>query len=222
MATKILAPILDLKDLSENGAFEGYASTFGNKDSGGDIVVAGAFGQNLAEHRQRGTKVRMYWQHNSHEPIGRWIDLAEDGKGLYVKGQLNMGVQRAREAHALLKEGDIDGLSIGYSIIESEPDKGRSALLLKKIRLHEVSVVSQAMNDRARVDAVKAEDQVRAAFQRGETPELKLVEEYLRDGGFPGALATDFVSRGKAAFRRSDSGDEAKNLSRFFEALKRG
>jgi len=35
---------------------------------------------------------------------------------------LNMGVQRGREAYALLKEGDIDGLSIGYRIKEYSVD----------------------------------------------------------------------------------------------------
>ena len=135
MKTKISAPIFDLKEIGEDGVFSGYGSIFGNKDSGGDIVIAGAFAKSLAEHRQKGSRVKMYWQHDPHQPIGKWTDIAEDGKGLFVEGKLNMGVQRGREAYALLKEGDIDGLSIGYSIVESEPDEKRGALLLKQVRL---------------------------------------------------------------------------------------
>jgi HK97 family phage prohead protease len=98
----------------------------------------------------------MFWQHNPDEPIGKWLDMAEDGKGLFVEGQLNMGVQRAREAYALLKEGDIDGLSIGYGVVTAEPDAEKNVLRLKELRLVEVSIVSLAANDRARVDSVKA------------------------------------------------------------------
>lgn len=51
--------------------------------------------------------------------------------------------------------------------------------------------------------------QMRQAFAAGETPAPKLIEEHLRDGGFPNALATAFVSVGKSAFRQGDPGDEA-------------
>lgn len=30
----------------------------------------------------------MLYQHDPHQPIGVWDDLAEDGKGLWVKGRL--------------------------------------------------------------------------------------------------------------------------------------
>ncbi len=49
--------------------------------------------------------------------------------------------------------------------------------------------------------------QSRQTFARGETPTLALIEDVLRDAGFPNALATAFVSRGKGALR-SESGPE--------------
>ena len=223
MATKALAPVLDIKEISDDGQFEGYGSIFGNKDRGGDIVVAGAFTGSLVEHRQRGTSVKMFWQHDPHQPIGKWVDMAEDAKGLYVKGRLNMGVQRAREAHALLKEGDIDGLSIGYSVLDGEPDDSKNAFMLKKVRLFEISIVSIPMNERARIDAVKAaafEDFARR-LRDGEPPSTKEFEDILREAGVPKSMATQIASVGYAkAIRREAGGDQA-NIARFLDELKR-
>lgn len=223
MATKALAPVLDIKEISEDGQFEGYGATFGNKDRGGDIVVAGAFTGGLVEHRQRGTSVKMFWQHDPHQPIGKWIDMAEDAKGLYVKGRLNMGVQRAREAHALLKEGDIDGLSIGYSIVEAEPDESKGALLLKKVRLFEISIVSMPMNDRARIDAVKAGriEEFARRLRDGDPLPVKDFEDILREAGVPKSMATQIASVGYAKAVRREAGGEQATIARFLDELKR-
>ena len=185
MKTKEGAAVLDIKGMSEDGVFSGYGSIFGNKDSYGDVVMAGAFGPSLAEHRRKGTKPKMFWQHDPHRPIGSWTDFAEDGKGLWVEGRLNMEVQQAREAYALLKAGDIDGLSIGYVPTKVEPDEKAGVLRLKEVRLIEVSVVSHPANDRALVDSVKAAEienlrQRLAAGDRLKRRELEsLMKEYL-------------------------------------------
>ena len=52
-----------------------------------------------------------------------------------------------------------------------------------------------------------AAGQSRQTFARGETPSLAQIEDVLRDAGFPNALATAFVSRGKGSLR-SESGPE--------------
>lgn len=156
MKTKHGSAILDLKNLTSDGVFSGYGSVFGNRDAYGDIVEAGAFARSLSDHRRRGSRPKMFWQHDPHQPIGSWTDLAEDGKGLWVEGRLNMDVQRGREAHALLKAGDIDGLSIGYHTVTAENDEKAGVVRLRALDLVEVSVVSLGANDRATVDAVKA------------------------------------------------------------------
>lgn len=151
------APILEIKALKGTGEIEGYGSTFwGEPDSYGDVIAAGAFAESLAEHQANGTMPKMFWQHRSSEPIGRWTEAKEDAKGLYLKGKLNMGVQRAREAHELLKERDIDGLSIGYRIKEYKVDTETQVWTLEKLELLEVSVVSIGANDNATISSVKA------------------------------------------------------------------
>lgn len=156
MKTKFGAAVLEIKELSEDGTFSGFASIFNYKDSGGDIVLPGAFTKSLARHFERNTRPKLFWQHDMHQPIGSWIEFDEQERGLWGKGRLNMEVQRGREAHALLKAKDIDGLSIGYNTIQDEVDRARSARLLKELDLVEVSVVSLGMNDLALVDDVKA------------------------------------------------------------------
>lgn len=133
-------------------------STFGGEpDSYGDVIVKGAYSATLKAHKAKGTMPKMFWQHDAGEVIGKWIDAEEDETGLKLRGKLNMGVQRGREAYALLKEGDIDGLSIGYSIRDYDKDEKAGVWYLKELDLFEVSVVSIGANENATVSAVKAQ-----------------------------------------------------------------
>lgn len=158
MQVKHGAALLSLKSTGEAGQFEGYASTFGGApDSHGDIIAAGAYADTLAAHKAAGSMPKMFWQHDPDQPIGKWLDMVEDDKGLWVKGQLNMGVQRAREAYELLKAGDIDGMSIGYRIKGYVKDDDRGTWTLTKLDLFEVSIVSIGANSGALISAVKSE-----------------------------------------------------------------
>ncbi|HEY0213720.1 MAG TPA: HK97 family phage prohead protease [Paenirhodobacter sp.] len=152
------APILDVKALDDvSGTFEGYASTFGGEpDSYGDIIAVGAYTDSLITHAAKGTVPKMFWQHDPWQPIGKWLDVKEDDRGLRVKGRLNMAVQRGAEAYALLKAGDIDGLSIGYRIKSYSVDADSGNWTLEKLDLIEVSVVSVGANDGATVSGVKS------------------------------------------------------------------
>lgn len=135
---------------------EGYASLFGRRDQGGDVVMPGAYGASLAAMGAQGRRVKMLWQHDPREPIGIWDEVREDATGLWVKGRLLADVARAREAAALLQAGAIDGLSIGYRTKRAERD-GKGQRLLAEVELWEVSLVTFPMLPEARV-AAKAED----------------------------------------------------------------
>jgi uncharacterized protein len=154
---KKTAPILEIKSLKDSGEFEGYGSTFGGEpDAYGDVIAEGAYSDSLAAHKARGTMPKLFWQHNADEPIGKWTDAVEDSHGLLMRGKLNMDVQRGREAYALLKAGDIDGLSIGYRIKEYSVDTDTGIWTLEKLDLIEVSIVSVGANENAVVQSVKA------------------------------------------------------------------
>lgn len=76
----------DLKRVEADGTFAGYASLFGEVDLGQDLVMPGAFRESL---RARGTQgVKLLFQHDPNEPIGVWLELYEDAKGLFARGRL--------------------------------------------------------------------------------------------------------------------------------------
>lgn len=78
----------DLKSLRE-WQIKGYASTFGNVDRGGDIVMPGAYSKTVKQILDSGRPLRMYWNHDDYAlPIGGWDSLAEDAKGLFVGGEI--------------------------------------------------------------------------------------------------------------------------------------
>jgi HK97 family phage prohead protease len=120
--------------------FEGYASLFGVADNGGDVVAPGAFARSL---RARGiANIRLLYQHFAHEPIGVWEMMREDARGLYVRGRLIADVERARDVRALLAEGALNGLSIGFRTRRATRDARTGLRTLLEIELWEVSVVT--------------------------------------------------------------------------------
>jgi hypothetical protein len=138
---------------SAAGTVEGYASLFGVADTGGDIVMAGAFARSLA--RRGATGVKMLWQHKAAEPIGVWTSLMEDARGLKAVGRLDLDVARAREALSLMKTGAVDGLSIGFRAQRADRDRKSGLRRLHEIDLWEISIVTFPMLPAARVDKVK-------------------------------------------------------------------
>ncbi|MDW9825268.1 HK97 family phage prohead protease [Sinorhizobium meliloti] len=224
---------LQVKELTEDGTFEGYGSIFGNVDAYGEKVVPGAFVESLAKHRREGTNVLMLWQHDPDNPIGVWEDLAEDAKGLYGKGRLILEIQKAREVRALMLQKAIGGLSIGYREIDTEPDG--NVRLLKKLELYEISPVAFPANRRARIGAVKFGEfealarrgerlqELARCFRDGEPMPAKEFEEILRDAGFPKSAAVQIASVGYAKAIRSESeGSKANEQAAFLQALLRG
>jgi HK97 family phage prohead protease len=198
--------VLTIKQLSETGVFEGYASTFGNLDDGGDIVEPGAFTKTLAKHKREKTVPLMLWQHNTDDPIGVWDQIEEDDKGLWSKGQLLLDVQSGKEAYSRLKAGAVRGLSIGYNLIKATPEGNNRRLI--EVNLEEISIVSFAMNRRARVEAVKSSarfDEFARRLRDGEPMPIKEFEDILHDAGIPKAMATRIASVGYAKAIRSES-----------------
>lgn len=157
------APLGGAVTATDGAIVEGYASLWGTTDSGGDTVERGAYSRSLARLASKGGRVRMLWQHDPREPIGIWDEVAEDERGLKVKGRILTDVGRGREAAALLAAGAIDGLSIGYRTIRAMKDGGGRRLA--EIELWEVSLVTFPMLAEARV-AAKSEETPDAAGLR--------------------------------------------------------
>lgn len=215
LQTKNSGVPLDTKDVDDAGVIEGYASIFGNVDSYGEIVEPGAFIKSLEKSQKTGRKIKMLWQHDPHQPIGVWDELAEDKKGLRVRGRLLIDQSpKAREAHGLLQAGALDGLSIGYRTIKSSPKEGKQGIVsLNELDLLENSVVTFAANERARVEVVKS------ILDAGQLPTVREFEGLLRDAGFSKAKAAA-IAAAATPHLRGDPEAKADDVLGFLNSLR--
>ena len=127
---------------------EGYASLFGVADLSGDVVRAGAFRASIAMLRGG---IPMFVRHDPKLVAGRWLELKEDGRGLYVRGHLDFSLPGAALARRLIARG-VDGLSIGFITRAARRlQKGRE---LTEIEIVEVSLVDFPMLPQARLTHV--------------------------------------------------------------------
>jgi HK97 family phage prohead protease len=193
MNLKHLPIEFDAKSIKEDGSFEGYASTFGNKDLGGDIILPGAFAKCLGS-KPIG-KIKMLRDHDPGRLIGTWRGMREDGKGLFVDGSLVRTTRDGGEAYDLMKAGALDSMSIGYRTVDAEYDQRSDTRTLKELDLMEVSLVSFPMNPEATITTVKnglvefnpreMEDTLRdAGLSRGDAVKaVSVFRECLRDAG---------------------------------------
>lgn len=165
MIKKFLYSSLSIKSITENGLFSGYASIFNIIDKQNDLILPGAFKENLDTN-----KIKLLWQHNPSEPIGNIIDIYENDVGLYIVAHLLLGVKKAEEAYLMLKTGTINGLSIGYIPIKYDVDHESGARVLKQVELWEVSLVTFPANSEAQIINVKnqnnEEDMLKIAIKK--------------------------------------------------------
>ena len=134
---------------TEEGELIGLASVFGTRDRGGDVVRPGAF-------KSARAPIPMLASHDPADVVGVWDALEETAEGLKVKGRLLVKeVARAREILALIKEGAMTGLSIGYVTRKSARTQGGRDLV--DVELLEVSVVAVPMHPGARITDAKSE-----------------------------------------------------------------
>lgn len=142
---------------SRKGIIRGFASTFGNIDLGDDVVDQGAFKKTLQENKGI---VPILADHDPSKQIGWNVRAEETDKGLFVEGQINMNTQLGKDRYEIAKQalevGAKMGLSIGYAVVKSLPDKDRpSVRRLKELKLFEYSLVTFPMNTAAMVTAAK-------------------------------------------------------------------
>jgi hypothetical protein len=137
--------------IEEDGTVEGYASLFGEIDAARDMVMPGAFARTLKSRGVR--RVPMLFQHDPAEPVGVWLELTEDFRGLRARGKLIPDVARARELIALVRAGAVDGLSIGFRTVKGRIDPASRVRKIIDLDLWEISIVTFPLLSGARVRA---------------------------------------------------------------------
>ena len=139
----------------------GYASRFGERDLGGDVVRPGAFAASLL---LRPAPRPMLFDHDTDAPVGVWSRLVEDAVGLWAEGRILGGTAEADRLLALVASGAVSGLSIGYRTVRARETttpgtaaSGTAGRDLLELTLEEVSVVTFPMLPTARLSVVEAD-----------------------------------------------------------------
>lgn len=126
---------------------EGYFAVF-NKPTelwrgAFEEIAPGAFDETLSND------IRALINHDTSLVLGRnkvgTLELRVDDKGLWGRVKINSNDSDAVNLYERVKRGDVDQCSFGFNIIEEETeykDDGTVKWTLKKIDLHEVSVVT--------------------------------------------------------------------------------
>lgn len=207
-----LSTTLEIKEVTEEGEFEGYASTFGDIDNGGDVVMKGAFTESLKKRQPK-----MLLQHDSGQIIGEWKDLREDDKGLFARGKIlkGIGIPEADKAYSLVKAKLLDAMSIGFRTVKASP-RGKTSVIreIHEAELWEISLVTFPMNPKAVVTSAKNNLTKRD------------LEGILRDAGVPNGFAKKLLSGGFDAANQSlvqrDAGSGLADLIRATSAAMKG
>ena len=201
---RLIAPI-QLKEAKADGSFTGYAAVFNNVDLGGDVILPGAFTH--AKTTPDG-QIRIALNHDLRQLAGK-AKFSQDGHGLRVEGQLSLGVSYVKDAYALMQDGVLNGLSVGFDILDGGADweerDGRYTRIISKAELWEFSIVPFGMNPQALVDNVKT---------------IRDFEAQLRGLGYSQREAKALASGGFKSLGHRDGGldsetlaDELKNLT---------
>lgn len=147
---------------ADNGSITGYASTWIREpDSYGDVVAKGAFLDSIAQIEAEGKTIPLLWNHDSYDLksfIGTVTDLEEDDHGLKFTATFD-DTEEAQRARQLASDGRLAKFSFAYDVIEQaeiELEDGRKANELRKLRIHEVSLVMYPANPDTSVIEVKS------------------------------------------------------------------
>ena len=147
---------------SDNGVISGYASTWTREpDSYGDIVAKGAFLDSIEQIKAEGKVLPLLFNHKGDDLnayIGTVFNLTEDDHGLKFDATFD-DTPEAQRARQLSMDGRLAKFSFAYDVLDQAEvtlEDGRKANELRKLNIHEVSLVLYPANPDTSVIEVKA------------------------------------------------------------------
>lgn len=202
-----------------NGTISGYAATFTHEqpDSYGDVIAKGAFAESVAEIESSGKKLPLLWNHDSDDIaayIGTITKLQEDDHGLYFEAMFD-ATDEAQRARELAADGRLCKFSFAYDVLDQGTvtlDDGREANELRKLNIHEVSLVMYPANRDTSVVEVKSVDaaelmkQAAAEIKAGRRNSAKDADELNRILELCGSIQS--IVNGLLAEQREEPDDQ--------------
>ena len=147
-----------------NGTISGYASTWIREpDSYGDVVAKGAFAESIEKIKAEGKILPLLFNHKGDDLcafIGGVYELREDDHGLYFEATFD-ATPEAQRARELSMDGRLAKFSFAYDVLDQAEvtlEDGRKANELRKLNIHEVSLVLYPANPDTSVVSVKKEE----------------------------------------------------------------
>ena len=144
--TRVNAANFEVRESETGMTFEGYAAVF-NSDSEPlpfiERIAPGAFHRSLRSRND----IKLLWNHDTGSVLGSsragTLSLIEDSFGLKVRAELP-NTTLGRDTAELLKRGDVDSMSFGFSVPAGGDEWSSDGKLrtLNSVRLHEVSIVA--------------------------------------------------------------------------------
>lgn len=116
-----------------------------------EVIKPGAFARSIAE---RGDRVRVLANHDRGSfPIGKPSRLWEQADGLYLESRI-VDTQAGNEALALVRDGVVSGLSIGFRPVKADTSTD-GVRTITEAALLEVSLTAFPAYDGAQVTSVR-------------------------------------------------------------------
>lgn len=172
-------------------------------DSDGDIILPGAFSKVL---KSQSRPISMFYNHKSREfPVGKWLEMFEDDKGLFVRGELTPGLSISQDLKAAMEHGTVAGMSVGFLASKDDYSRSPTGRVFKSVSaLREISICTQPANEEAQVSAMKSMEAIE---------NIRDAEGWLRDSaGLSRTEAQAFIARVKSAIRSECEGGELDAL----------
>lgn len=144
--------VKQVREVEENGSefyeFEGYGSTFDDVDLVNDVMLQGSFTESL---RKRSPV--LLWQHDMNMPLGIFVEVTEDRKGLYVKGRMpKEDTFVSGRVVPQMKVGSVRKMSIGFAVTSRDDYTIEDGIrYIKRVELYEISLVTIPANPNADV-----------------------------------------------------------------------
>lgn len=144
------------------GEFTALVSVFSNEDSYGDVIIPGAFADDLKRWEESGDAIPVIWSHDWVNPfshIGYVTKAEETEKGLQVTCQLDMDNPTATQVYKLLERRGVTQFSFAFDILDAgEVTKDDNTIYeLRKLKIHEVGPCLLGVNQETELIDVKAQ-----------------------------------------------------------------
>lgn len=208
----------------EEGQFTAYFSTWTREpDSYGDVVAKGAFTETIEAWKSGGNTLPILFGHDLVDPfsnIGGALDIVEDDHGGKVTAQLDLANPKAAQVYRMLKGRRINQMSFAFDVLEdgmvelkAVGDKpARTARELRKMTLHEISVVPFGANATTEILAVKAFTESLKGFSSKSVASLKTARDAI-DAVIAAATEEDESKASQAEAEAKAHGREASASS---------